>query len=124
MTYRDIDSIVNVSAYAVLETNGEWTYGGSYMTCPDEIVVRQVTYMSVAPKNELWVIKSNLGLLGSVVPTAGFQSNPGTRIQVREPLSGPLTFKLFVPTLNSLTPAITTALDMVSVELDFIRYRR
>jgi hypothetical protein len=94
------------------------------MTSPDEIVVRQVTYMATAPKSELWVIKSNLGLLESVVPTAGFQSDPGTRIQVREPLSGPLTFKLFIPTLQALLPAVTTAGDMVAIHMDFIRYRR
>lgn len=112
--------ITNVLTYAVLTATGEWTMQGSFMPCPDEIVVRQITFSSAAPTNSLLVVQSNLGMLGSVV-TTNFASNPGTRIQMRNPIAGPLTFKLFVPTQTSLTPATINVGDSISIAMDFIK---
>ena len=118
---RDIESIVNVTSYAVLTSSGEWTYNGG-MPCPDEVVVRQLTYSGTGGLPELLIIKSNLGVLGSIITSDNFQSTPGTRIQPRS-FSGPLTFGLFVP-FASLQPAVVTVGDRISVSLDFIRYRK
>ena len=120
---REIDTITNVVSCAVLDSNAQWTYNGSYMPCPDEIIVRQISYWSNDPAPQLLLIKSNLGILGSIV-TATFSSNPGTRIQTRDPISGQLTFQLFVPTANSLFPAVVVPGDMIAIHMDFIKYRR
>ena len=120
---RDIEAIVNVTSYAVLSIDGTWTYNGNYMTCPDEIVIRQVAY-SGSGAAELLILKSNLGVLGSIITSDNFQSTPGTRIQTRSGISGPLTFGLFIPNAGTLLPAIVPAGDMIAVHMDFIRYRK
>ena len=121
---REIESIVNVTAYALLDGTGAWTQNVSLPA--DECVVRQISYATGAAKG-LYLIFSNIknDFIGSITTNAtGSVSNPGTRIQLRNPLPNALTFQLMHPiTIGSLTPATDTSGDFISINMDFIKYR-
>jgi len=102
---RDIDYIVNVQAFATLGGTDEFTLQGGFPTNPDEVVIRQITYGHSVPNGEMILIHSNLsnGIIGAIGGINGFTSNPGTRIQTRNPITSVLTFKLMT-TFNPPVP--------------------
>jgi len=122
---RDIDYIVNVTAFAILDVQGEFSIQGGFPTNPDEVVIRQVTYDSDDATKVLYLIHSNInnGIIGCIGNTNGFASNPGTRIQTRNPLSNVLTFKMMLGTTPSVPANSAVDLDQITICMDFIKYK-
>ena len=120
-----IDYIQNVQAHATLGNTDEFTIHGGFPTNPDEVVIRQITYGHSAGANELILIYSNLSnsIIGAIGGINGFTSNPGTRIQTRNPLSNVLTFKLMSATTPPEPIGAAVHLDQICISMDFIKYK-
>ena len=120
---REIDYIANVTAFTMLGPTGEFSIQGGFPLNPDEIVIRQITYDSADPQKVLYMISSNLtnGVIGCIGNTNGFVSNPGTRIQTRNPIPNVLTFTVL---LGSAPAGAAVELDQISIAMDFIRYKK
>ena len=123
---RDMEYIQNVTAFATLNSTDEFSIQGGFPTNPDEVVIRQITYGHTAGNNEMILIHSNLnnGIIGVIGGINGFMSNPGTRIQTRNPITNVLTFKL----MSAVTPptpiGAAVDLDQICISMDFIKYVR
>ena len=121
---REIEYISSITTTAILDATGSWTMTGAPQQ-PNECVVRQITYagVSVAPFN-MYVIQSEIhnGIIGTVCASDSFTSSPQTRIRLYNPLPGTIRFQLLRLTSNGLIP-VATATDMISINLDFIKYR-
>ena len=119
---KEIDSIVNITTAAILDATGQWTYGGS-VPIADEVVIRQITYSSTNALATIFSIRSDLSnnVIASVCAIKGFTSNPNTRIQLRTPPGNYINFQLLLPTGASTVLAAT---DYISINMDFIKYRR
>ena len=119
---KEIDSIVNITTAAILDTTGQWTYSGG-IPIADEVVIRQVTYSSTNAFAPVYMIRSDLSNnnIASVCAMKGFTSNPNTRIQLRSPPGNYINFQILLTTGASTTGA---SLDFVSINLDFIKYRK
>ena len=123
---RDIESIINVTAYATIDATGQFSLLSGFPLRPDEVIIRQVTYNSIAVTKTLLLIQSSIGnqFIGSVANISGFASDPGTRIKVVNPLPNSLTFSLYVPGIIP-TPVGAAALgDQISISMDFISYKK
>ena len=122
---RDIEYIQNVMAFAELTSEGEFSIQGGFPTNPDEIVIRQITYESDDAVKLLYLVYSNINnqYIGCICNMPGFVTNPGTRIQIRNPIPNVLTFKLF-DTTNPVLNASPTPGDLISIHMDFIRYKK
>lgn len=119
---REIESITNVVAYGALDATGEFFYTSAFQQ-PDEIVIRQITYSSVEATRSMFLVDSNFGIIGSVVNDESFVSHPQTRIQIRSPISGPLRFILRDAVRPGPPSGSGVDLDMISIHMDFIKYR-
>ena len=127
---REIEFITNINAFAVLSANGCWSLNSGFPSLADEIVIRQISYSStndVSGQGVLLIVSPQLGVIGSITNHISFTASPGTRIQLRHPISM-LEFRLHVPTNPTPTP-VTSAnydvdLDMVCISMDFIKYRK
>ena len=126
MSFREIENITNVTASAVLDATGAFAFYGNIPPA-DEVVIRQITYCSDAVAKYAYLVRSSFGIVGTVVNTTQFVSNPGTRIRVREQLFAPLQFQLLLPAgaggVNAPTNASSDIGDMISISMDFIKYR-
>ena len=122
---RDVDYIVNVQAFAILDETGGFSIQGGFPTNPDEVVIRQITYATGVPASFLFLVQSSLnnGIIGCVGGNNGFTSNPGTRIQTRNPLSNVLTFKLMTPTTPPSPAGDDVDLNQICISMDFIKYK-
>lgn len=121
---KEIDWIHHVTTFAIL-TDGEWTLS-SFPPNPDEIVVRSINYTTTGVDAELLLISTDqLRIIGSLITVSNFSSSPGTRIQVRNPLSQ-LTFTLLTPTAppQGASGLVTITGDTIAISLDFIKYRK
>jgi len=119
---RDVEYIQNVTAFAFLDQRGEFSMQGGFPTNPDEVVIRQVTYDSADAAKVLYLIHSNINnsIIGCIGNTNGFASNPGTRIQTKNPLPNVLTFKIML----GLVPAgVAVEFDQITICMDFIKYK-
>jgi hypothetical protein len=123
---RDIEYIANVQAYVTLNGTDEFSIQGGFPTNPDEVVIRQITYGHSAGASEMLLIHSNInhGLIGAIGGINGFMSNPGTRIQTRNPLSNVLTFKLMSATFPPMPAGAAVDLDQICISMDFIKYKQ
>lgn len=123
---RDIEYIQNVTAFATLDSTGGFSIQGGFPTNPDEVVIRQVTYDSAVADKVLYLIQSNInnGIIGCISNTNGFASNPGTRIQTRNPLSNVLTFTLMLGNKPVIPAGSAVELDQITICMDFIKYRK
>ena len=123
---RDVEYIANVTAFAIFNDQGEFSIQGGFPTNPDEVVIRQVTYDSADPDKVLYLIQSNInnGIIGCIGNTNGFASNPGTRIQTRNPLSNVLTFKMMLGTSPPMPAGAAVEFDQISICMDFIKYKQ
>ena len=121
-----IDYIQNLTAYATLDGTDEFSIQGGFPTNPDEVVIRQITYGHSAGANEMLLIHSNLtnGIIACIGGINGFTSNPGTRIQTRNPVSNVLTFKLMSATTPATPAGNAVDLDQICISMDFIRYKK
>jgi hypothetical protein len=118
--------INNVTVHAVVDKQGKWRYQGNVPPA-DEVIIRQITYGSPSDTISVYLIHSNInnGIIGSAIKNYGFVSNPGTRIQLRNPLPNYLEFQLLAPTYPTGSPvAPDVADDMVTISMDFIKYVR
>ena len=115
--------ITNVTAAAIINATGAWTIQGGFPTVVDEVVIRQITYASPGVSIELYLVHSNIGqqIIGTVANTPGFNTTPGTRIILRNPLPNVLSFQLMHPDSPPI-PVITASGDAISISMDFIRY--
>ena len=122
---RDIDYIVNVQAFATLGGTDEFTLQGGFPTNPDEVVIRQITYGHSVPNGEMILIHSNLnnGIIGVIGGINGFMSNPGTRIQTRNPITNVLTFRLMTAVTPPTPAGAAVDLDQICISMDFIKYK-
>jgi len=122
---RDVNYIQNVTAFAILDDKGEFSIQGGFPTNPDEVVIRQITYDSADAEKVLYLIHSNInnGVIGCVGNTNGFASNPGTRIQTRNPLSNVLTFKMLLGTVPPVPAGAAVELDQITICMDFIKWK-
>ena len=120
---REIEYITNITASAVLDTSGIWTWNMGACPPADECVVRQVTYSSSNAFHPVYQVYSTLtnSAIASVCAIPGFTSCPGTRLQLRTQPQATLTFQILLTTGASTTGALA---DFVSINLDFIKYRR
>ena len=121
---REIDYITNVTAFAELTSDGDFSIQGGFPTNPDEVVIRQITYHGDDAAKMLYLLHSNIGnqFIGCVSNTSGFVTNPVTRIQTRNPLPNVLTFKLFLATSPVLNASPTPG-DQICICMDFIKYK-
>ena len=124
---RDIEYIQNLTAYAILDNTGEFSIQGGFPTNPDEVIIRSVTYSHGAGAAKAMVlIHCNLAnqVIASAIASAQFSSQPGTRIQTRNPISNVLTFKIMAP----FTPMVQAFADAeyheICISMDFIKYRQ
>jgi hypothetical protein len=124
-----IEYITNVTAYAQLDPvtyPGNWKMEGGFPLFPDEIIIRQITYVSSVPTSDVCLISSNINgssFIGSVVTSDNFTSCPQTIITVRSPLPNQLTFQLQMP-LQPPAPYTPQGQDMISITMDFIKYKK
>ena len=123
-----IDYIQNVTAFATFGQGAtKFSIQGGFPTNPDEVVIRQITYGHTAGAGEMLLIHSNLtnGIIACIGGINGFTSNPGTRIQTRNPISNVLTFTIMDATTPStpVDPAVVD-LDQICIAMDFIRYKK
>ena len=123
---RDIEYIQNVIAYATIDDTGKFSIQGGFPTNPDEVVIRQITYDSDDAQKVLYLIHSNLsnGIIACVGNINGFVSNPGTRIQTRNPVSNVLTFELFLANKPLIPIADGAELDQICISMDFIKWKK
>lgn len=124
---RDIDYIVNVQAYVSLGGTDEFSIQGGFPINPDEVVIRQITYApSAVGTPNMVLIHSNIsnGITGAICRINGFTSNPGTRIQTRNPLSNVLTFRLMTPTTPPAPAGNMVDMDSICISMDFIKYKQ
>ena len=123
---RDIESIINVTAFATIDATGQFSVLSGFPLRPDEVVVRQVTYNSVAATKSILLIQSNIGnqFIGSVVNISGFATALGTRIKVVNPLPNSLIFGLYVPSIIPIPVGAATLGDQISISMDFISYKK
>ena len=122
---REIDYIQNVVAYATLSNTDEFSIQGGFPTNPDEVVIRQITYGHSVQYGEMILTQSNLtnGVIGVIGGINGFTSNPGTRIQTRNPVSNILTFKFMSATTPPTPAGAAVDLDQICISMDFIKYK-
>jgi hypothetical protein len=118
--------INNVTVHALVDKFGKWRYQGNVPPA-DEVVIRQITYATQDDTVALYLIHSNINndVIGSTLKDVGFVSNPGTRIQLRNPLPNYLEFQLLAPSYPTGTPvAPDVEDDMITISMDFIKYVR
>ena len=120
---KEIDSIFNLTTTVILDETGSWTINGGFPTTPDEIVIRQLTYIGMNPNPAMYSIHSDINhsVIGTVANSSVFIANPQTRIHLKSPLQSQLTFRL----LQGTTPVVIDLAndDMISISMDFIKYR-
>lgn len=117
---KEIEYVTNVTTSASLDATGQWTLG--QLPFADEVVIRQITYSSsnaIKPIFSIWSNLGNNGILASVCACPGFTSNPGTRIQLRNPPQAQTTFQMMLGTAI----ATSSSGDFVAINMDFIKYR-
>jgi len=121
---RDIDYIQNVTAFGIFDAKGEFSIQGGFPTNPDEVVIRSITYSpGVGSPYSMLLVQSNLAPVIGVVGSGAFNSNPGTRIQTRNPLPNVLTFKMMKPTTPPVPAAADTKFHEICIAMDFIKYK-
>ena len=122
---RDIEYIQNVIAYVTLNNTDQFSIQGGFPTNPDELVIRQITYGHSVQHGEMILIHSNLtnGVIGVIGGINGFTSNPGTRIQTRNPVSNILTFTLMSATTPATPAGAAVDMDQICISMDFIKYK-
>ena len=122
---RDIEYIQNVTVFVTLNSTDEFSIQGGFPTNPDEVVIRQITYGHTAGANEMILIHSNLnnGIIGVIGGINGFMSNPGTRIQTRNPITNVLTFRLMTAVTPPTPAGAVVDLDQICISMDFIKYK-
>ena len=115
--------ITNVTEVAIINATGAFVIQGGFPTVVDEVVIRQITYASPGVSIELYLVQSNIGnqIIGTVANMPGFNTTPGTRIILRNPLPNVLSFQLMHPD-STPTPVITATGDAISISMDFIRF--
>lgn len=114
-TFTTINNAVN--------STGGWTLSGGYPLMPDEIIIRQVTYMGDGANKStaLLMISSNMTqnqFIGSICNIPGFTSNPGTVITPTSPMPQVITFQLQAPT-NIPLPVSPDTGDMITLHSIF-----
>jgi hypothetical protein len=121
---REIANIENVTTSATLTATGSWTLSGGFSTTCDEIVIRQITYSSQSASANYAIsqILSNISsqVIGSVVNALQAHPCPGTRIKLRAPLPPQLQFQM----IRSGAPTSLCNGDFISIDMDFITYRK
>lgn len=121
---KEIESIVNVTVYRILDATGGWTHSGGLPDFADEVVIRQISYDSSTDKG-IYIIQSSLnnGFIGVANSIAGFASSPNTRIQLRTPIPNYISFQLLAP-FSPPQPITNCVDDMIAINMDFIKYRK
>src|SRR5665647_1467341 len=114
-----IRAIQNVTTSAVLDATGTWTLAGGLPQQVDEVVIRQITYMTAASA-DVYLIGSSLtgGIIGTVCAAASFVSNPGTTIRLSS-VQSHVRFQLLDPV--TMAPTNQAVGDFISINFDFIR---
>ena len=122
--FASIASIINVSAYAILDATGTFSVINGFPINPDEVIIRSITYNPSAGAKVLLLIQSNIGIpgiIGSCVTNVAFLTDPGTRIKMFNPLPSILQFSLVTA---ALAPYISGAGDQICISMDFITYKK
>ena len=122
--FGSVASIINVNAYAVLDATGTFSVTSGFPISPNEVVIRSITYNSSSATKVLLLVSSNIGIpgiLGSCVNNPGFLTDPGTRIQIFNPLPTVLQFSLLTA---ALAPYLLATGDQICISMDFISYKK
>jgi len=122
---RDVEYIQNFTAFGIFDDTGEFSIQGGFPTNPDEVVIRSISYsQGQGIGYSMMLVQSNLSPLLCVVGSGQFCSNPGTRIQTRNPLPNILTLKMMKPTTPpEPTDAGDVELHEICISMDFIKYK-
>lgn len=122
---RDIEYITQVNAWGILTADGTLSIQGGFPMDPDEVVIRQILYSSENANKGIYLVRTNINnqIIGSVSNILGFVTNPETRIRLRSPLTNIITFEVLAP-MNPPVPGLVDADDLISIHMDFIKYRR
>ena len=122
---RDVEYIQNFTAFGIFDKTGEFSIQGGFPINPDEVVIRSVAYSpGLGAAYSMLLVQSNLSPLLCVVGSGEFCSNPGTRIQTRNPLPNILTFKMMKPT-TPIVPALDDVeMHEICISMDFIKYKQ
>jgi len=123
---RDVEYIQNFTAFAILDSTGEFSVQGGFPTNPDEVVIRQITYTyGFGTGCGMVLIHSNLSnqIIASAIGSDQFSSNPGTRIQTRNPIPSMLTFRVEFPTIPPLPAVNDVDKHEIMIHMDFIKWK-
>jgi orotidine-5'-phosphate decarboxylase len=114
----EIEYITNITTSAILTSESRWSYT-SAIPAADECVIRQILLCGAASGN-FGIVTSTLAPqpIASIVDSGNFVVCPGTRIQLHG--MSPIEFRI-----SDLTGAPANLVGcFISINLDFIKYRR
>lgn len=129
-----IDYIKNVQIIGMLNINGsnnKFVYKASNFPndrLPHECIVRQVNHLNdefpINTQSFMYTVMSDMtnNAIASYVSNNGCASIcPNTTIQIRNSISGDITFELLAILPTGITPE--TEQTIITLNLDFIRYK-
>jgi hypothetical protein len=111
-------SVRHFNTTRILDVTGRWIASIPNNINAKTAVIRQITYVSTNATKALYNITCSLSpnAIGSVCnSTAGFVSNPQSRIHLANPNVSYIEFVVTSPML----PIQSVALDMISIDIDF-----